>query len=329
MGRGRVCRREAREQADLPVHRLLDVPLVPRDGARVVRERRDRGRHQPRLHSHQGRSRGTPRRRSRLHDVRAGDDRIRRLADERVADARAGAVLRRHVLPAAEPLEHARVSGGAAVDRALVGNRPAARRPVGPDARERSAAPWRRASDLDRRHDCRAGATRGGRPAVRGGLRCPARRLRRRAEVPTAERAAVPAARTRANGGGCAEGHGAADAARDGARRDARPRRRRLSSLFRGRQLARAALREDALRPGAAGAGVPRSRAGQRRSVLRGDRGGHAAVCRARAPQRGRRVLFGRGRRQHPAWPRRRRGAARRGGGVLCLERPGAARAAG
>ena len=27
-------------QADLPVDRLLDLPLVPRDGARVVRERR-------------------------------------------------------------------------------------------------------------------------------------------------------------------------------------------------------------------------------------------------------------------------------------------------
>ena len=30
----------ARGQADLPVDRLLDLPLVPRDGARVVRERR-------------------------------------------------------------------------------------------------------------------------------------------------------------------------------------------------------------------------------------------------------------------------------------------------
>ena len=34
------ARARARRQADLPVDRLLDVPLVPRDGARVVRERR-------------------------------------------------------------------------------------------------------------------------------------------------------------------------------------------------------------------------------------------------------------------------------------------------
>ena len=33
-------RARARRQADLPVDRLLDVPLVPRHGARVVRERR-------------------------------------------------------------------------------------------------------------------------------------------------------------------------------------------------------------------------------------------------------------------------------------------------
>ena len=60
--------------------------------------------------------------------------------------------------------------------------------------------------------------------------------------------------------------------------RHARPRRRRLSSLLGGRGVARPALREDAVRPGAAGAGVPRSRAGHRRSVLRAGRRGHVAV---------------------------------------------------
>ena len=34
------ARARARRQADLPLDRLLDLPLVPRDGARVVRERR-------------------------------------------------------------------------------------------------------------------------------------------------------------------------------------------------------------------------------------------------------------------------------------------------
>ena len=51
-----MARRGVREgargrQADLPVHRLLDLPLVPRDGARVVRERRRRGRAQRRTSS--------------------------------------------------------------------------------------------------------------------------------------------------------------------------------------------------------------------------------------------------------------------------------------
>ena len=81
-------------------------------------------------------------------------------------------------------------------------------------------------------------------------------------------------------------GDGGADAAVDGARRHARPHRRRLSPLFGGRQLARAALREDALRPGAAGARVSRGRAGQRRSVLRADRRRHAAVRAARHDRR-------------------------------------------
>ena len=95
------------------------------------------------------------------------------------------------------------------------------------------------------------------------------------------------------------------DAARDGARRHARSHRRRLSSLLGRRRLARAAFREDAVRPGAAGARVSRSGAGVRRSVLCGGRRGHAALCAARDDRRRRRILFGRGRRQPPAGARR------------------------
>ena len=82
------ARARARGQADLSVDRLLDVPLVPRDGARVVRGRRRSPTVLNRdFVSDQGRSRRAAGRRSRLHDVRAGDDRRRRLADERVAHA--------------------------------------------------------------------------------------------------------------------------------------------------------------------------------------------------------------------------------------------------
>ena len=43
-GRRRSQRAKEREQADLSVDRLLGLPLVPRDGARELRERGDRAR---------------------------------------------------------------------------------------------------------------------------------------------------------------------------------------------------------------------------------------------------------------------------------------------
>ena len=89
VGRGGVRPSAHGGQADLSLDRLFDVPLVSRDGARVVREPGDCRRPEQRLRLDQGRSRRAARRRSRLHDVRPGDDRVGRLADERVADARA------------------------------------------------------------------------------------------------------------------------------------------------------------------------------------------------------------------------------------------------
>ena len=95
--------------------------------------------------------------------------------------------------------------------------------------------------------------------------------------------------------------HGAVHAARDGARRHARPPRRRLPSLLGGRRLARAALREDALRPGAARARLPRGGAGVAAIRSSRSRRGHAAVRAARDDRSGRRLLFRRGRRQRSA----------------------------
>ena len=112
---------------------------------------------------------------------------------------------------------------------------------------------------------------------------------------------------------------GAARPSRDGAGRHARPRRRRLSSLLGRRGVARPALREDAVRPGAARAGVPRSRAGHWRSLLRAGRRGHAAVRGPGADASRWRFLL-RGRCRQPAargagrWPQGR-------GRVLRLER--------
>ena len=63
------------------------------------------------------------------------------------------------------------------------------------------------------------------------------------------------------------------------------------------RRLARAAFREDAVRPGAAGARVSRSWPGDRRRVLCGGRGGHPRLCAPGHDRSRGRILFGGGRR--------------------------------
>ena len=75
----------------------------------------------------------------------------------------------------------------------------------------------------------------------------------------------------------------------------------RLPPLLGGCGVARAALREDALRPGAARARISRGRAGHERSVLRRDCRRHAGVRGARDDRRPRRLLLRGGCRQPPA----------------------------
>ena len=100
VGRRSVRQSAPRKQTDLSLDRLLDLPLVPRHGARVVRERRDGRDHESRVREHQSRSRRAAGRRSRLHDVCAGDDGRRRLADECLADAEPATVCRWNVFSA-------------------------------------------------------------------------------------------------------------------------------------------------------------------------------------------------------------------------------------
>ena len=88
VGAGSVRKGPPRRQAHLPFHRLLHLPLVPRHGARVVRERSHRRAAEPRLRAHQGGSRRAPGRGPHLHDLRAGHHRRRRLAHVRLAHAR-------------------------------------------------------------------------------------------------------------------------------------------------------------------------------------------------------------------------------------------------
>jgi hypothetical protein len=111
------------EQADLSQRRLLDLPLVPRDGARVFRERGDREDHERVLREHQSGPRGAAGCGPRLHDLCPGDERRRRLADERFHDAGSEAIPRRHLLPASGQIRPPRDSHRAAEDRRTRGKR--------------------------------------------------------------------------------------------------------------------------------------------------------------------------------------------------------------
>ena len=149
------------------------------------------------------------------------------------------------------------------------------------------------------------------------------RRLRRRAEVSAAVASCCSCcASTRAPATPHAARDGAAHAARDGARRHARSHRRRLSSLLGRRRLARAALREDALRPGAARARVS-SRPRRRPAIRSSPRWPRTrcATCMREMTDAGRRLLLRRGRRQRPAGARRRRRRAHKTEGAFYLWR--------
>ena len=262
LGRRGLCQGPNRREAHLPVDRLLDLPLVPCDGARVVREPRRRARAQRALRLHQSGPRGAPGRGSRLHDLRAGHDRLRRLADERLAHARSEAVLWRHLFSAVLEVEPSGLHSDPGRDREGLGRRTAEGTRVGrePDG----AASGQPATGRSRRGDPgrRCAPPYGG--AVQGGVRRTARRVWRCAEVPTAERIAVPAPRVRAGRRRRGAGHRCRDAQSHCAWRHARPRGRRVSPLLGRRGLACTAFREDALRPGPAGAGAGRGRAGVR-----------------------------------------------------------------
>ena len=311
MGRRRVRSGAARGPAGVPVGGLRHLPLVPRDGARVVRGRGGGGVPERELRLHQARPRGAPRRRPHLHGGGAGDQRLGRLADDGVPDARPAPRVRRYLLPAARRLRPARLPGraapaGADVARAALragagGRLGGGQHPRLPGGRTAGVGPGR-------------GRPGGGSGRCGGRLRRPGGRLRAGAQVPAAVggvAAAAPPRRGR-RGGPAAPRHGAAHAGRHGGRRHVRSPGRRLPPLFRGPPLARTALREDALRPGAAHARLRRGVPGDRRRALRRDRPPHRRLPAARPDHRRRRVLLRGGRRQRGldrrsgAQPRRR-----------------------
>ncbi len=78
---------------------LLHLPLVPRDGARVLFQSSDRRIAEPFVRFRQGRSRRTSGHRQRVHELRRGIHWKWRVADERLLDSRSKAILRRNVFP--------------------------------------------------------------------------------------------------------------------------------------------------------------------------------------------------------------------------------------
>ena len=135
----RSLRPGERERAGPAERGVRRVPLVPRDGARVVRGRGDGGVHERALREHQGRPRGAAGRRRGLH---AGDGRAHRagrLADDLRARPRGQPVLRRHLLPRPAAARAAELPPAAGGDRRRL-DQPLRRGGRGLDAA--SARPW-------------------------------------------------------------------------------------------------------------------------------------------------------------------------------------------
>ena len=235
-----------------------------------------------------------------LHGGVPGNDRRRRLAAERVRDPRAGAVPRRHLLPAAAPSRHAHLAAGARGGGGGLGHAPrrdprrATRRPPRRfAARPGSPPPRSRCTRAcSRRRSARSATPTTAHPGGFGGA--PKFPQPRGARVPASARRARDVDR---------------DPARDGLRRDLRPGGRRVRPLLGGRAVARSALREDALRQRAAGPRVPARVAGVRRPPPRRGLRRDARLGAARDARAGGRLLLG-----------ARRGLRGRGGPLLRLD---------
>ena len=209
------------------------MPLVPCDGARVVRESGAGRDDQRRVRAGQGRPRRASRRRRRLHDGHPGDDRAGRLADDGVPHARRPA--RSTPVPTTRPSRVAGMPGFGQLLEALGGAWQDQRDEVLESACTITAA-IAATADAISGDECRCG--NGRRCWTRRRPRCwrtstQPRRLRRRAEVPAGDGLPVPASPPPADRRpGCA-GRGGGDAGRDGRRRPARPARPAVSPATR------------------------------------------------------------------------------------------------
>ena len=246
-----LARAAGTRPADLPLDRLLGVPLVPRHGARELRGRGDREGAQRAFRLHQGGSRGAAGPRHDLHE-RAS----RSLTAARAAAGRCRvcltpdlhAVLRRHLLPARRPLRPAELQDAPArrIADAWANRRDEITRRR-PNVAELPADDAARSSRATPR--CHRTCSRTPRAAAAAELRPDARRLRPRPEVPARPGTAAAAA-PRASG--------SATTTRSHMVRHTLDKMARggmydqvgggFAPLQRRRAVARPALREDALR---------------------------------------------------------------------------------
>ena len=213
------------------------------------------------LRQRQGRPRGASRRRRRLHGRDGRDDRAGRLADDRLPHARRTSRSTRGTYFPPEPRHgHARASGSCSPRSPRPGASAATTSATGAAARRRARRDGARRAVARAARPRRSSPTRSGRIAAT--FEPAPRRLRARAEVPAPPRRSSCSCGA---GGDEALAHGAATLDGMAAGRHLRPRRRRLPPLLRRRPLARAALREDALRQRAARLDVPARVGGHRR----------------------------------------------------------------
>ena len=224
------------------------MPLVSRDGPRVVRGRRGGRGDERRLRLHQSGPRGAARHRRRLHERHRRAHRAGRLAHDVLPDARRTAVLLRHLLP-----QRCFSAASFGCGQYLAGAPRRGRAELGPH-REGTAVNGVRIAR--RRTAGRSGAMR---PCRRRGVARRGHRpwrIRRRAEIPAVgaaggAAAALGAHRLTAGPGRCPPYRN-----RDGPRRHVRPAGRRVCPLQRRQCLGGTAFREDAVRQRVAVAGL-------------------------------------------------------------------------
>ena len=179
VGAGRAGGGAATRQTHSAVGGLRGLPLVPRDGARKLRGRRHRRRHERPVREHQSRSRGAAGHRPDLHVGAASSGRAGRLAADDVSDAEGRAGMGRDVFPedvAVRPPGICRRAARsfAAVSRGTAQNRSESRRADGAAGEPGAAGRKGRGRRQRARPACDADRRR---------LRPAARRLARRAEI--------------------------------------------------------------------------------------------------------------------------------------------------